>query len=257
MMKFSKIKPIMKIQTKQKVKMSKFQTDPRVHPTVRAQRIIALSGPPAVGKSTTVKQIQKVFTDAGLPAPPVVSPDTYIYEEGIYNWTPQRANLAWRKAYRKLENVSCTTTDNPVILWDSTLTTPKSRIQLLSNFGHLCRAGSSFELVHLPSPGFATLVSRNEERTPDRQVPMDVMQRMYGEWMKADNFPTTREGWKKIWTSVDTLIADLDAEIIEPLRAAKKANSLDAAASEISLSNNDFIKERYLSAKPKPTRTKR
>jgi tRNA uridine 5-carbamoylmethylation protein Kti12 len=225
--------------------MSKFQTDPNVHPVVRAQRIIALSGPPAIGKSTTVTQIQKVFTDAGLPKPPVVSPDDFIYDGGIYAWTPERARDAWRRAYRKLENLSCATTDNPVILWDSTLTNVKARRQLLANWAHLCRAGSSWEVLQLASPGFETLVKRNDERTPDRQVPRDTMERMYNDYVNRDNFPTKREGWHKIWTAPEDLIRDLQNELIVPLQEKRRSESLQKAAASIQLSDNDFEPGRF------------
>lgn len=225
--------------------MSKFHTDPNIHPVVRAQRIIALSGPPAIGKSTTVAKIQSVFTEAGLPKPPVVSPDDFIYERGIYNWTPERAREAWKRAYRKLENLSCATTDNPVILWDSTLTNVKARRQLLANWGHLCRAGSSWELVHLPSPGFSTLVARNDERTPDRQVSEETMRRMYNDWVNKENFPTKREGWHHVWTEVDQLIDNLESEIILPLQEKRRAYNLERAASEVQLDSNDFEPRRF------------
>lgn len=219
---------------------AKTAVNPNVKPQVRPQRVIALSGPPAVGKSTFVQELQEAFTSAGLPAPPVVSPDYFIYEDGVYKWSPERAKKAWNLAYRKLERVSVFETDNPVVLWDSTLCNPKARKSLLQQWGHLTRPGSTRELVVLPNPSWETIYERNSERTPDRQVPVETMQRMYREWVDPRLGPVKEEGWTAIWFSTEKLIEDLRSNVIAPLLEAKKSQALEEIAAEISFSPDDF-----------------
>lgn len=204
------------------------------------QRIICLSGPPAIGKSTFARRVREQFNAAGLAAPPIVSPDDFVYDQGIYKWTPQRSQEAWRRAYRRLEQESLMKQDNRIILWDSTLTTPKTRIMLLKNFKSLTRAGASIELLVLPAPGLEELQRRNLERTPDRQVPSETILKMYREFIDPVNFPTKREGWAKIWTSPDDLLRDLEGTVLAPAQEVKKEQARKSSAKGISLSEKDF-----------------
>lgn len=211
----------------------------------RPQRIIALSGPPAIGKTTFINEVKKMFTDEGLPEPPVVSPDAFIYEGGIYQWSPARAREAWRKAYRKLENVSIRSVDCPIIFWDATLCHGKARRALLREWGHLTRAGSRHEILELPSPGYEVLVERDSERTPDRQIGEEVIKRMFNQYMNRDDRPTEKEGWKAIWRDPEAFKADLRETVIQPIFEERRKKLNEEAFKDIEISDEDFNETQY------------
>jgi predicted kinase len=176
------------------------------------QRVIALCGPPAVGKSTFANQLKERLGDDCV----IVSPDAFLWENGIYKFTPARVKEAWHLAYSRLEKCSLKT-NTPFIVFDATLTSPSARKSFLGACGMHVRAGASLEVVTFENPGLETLLERNSERTPDRQVPDDTIRSMYTAWISA---PIQRsEGWNVVWSNGSKLIEDLEQNYLAPKKA--------------------------------------
>ena len=150
----------------------------------------------------------------------VISPDNFIYNaEGIYEWTPERAKSSWNKAYSLLQKAirsekydkvimmggipaSGKTTylneigrDPKAIYFDATFTNKWGRGKMIE----IIKKENPYlwiEIIFLDTPKNVCLM-RNEERTPDRKIPMEAYDRMCGA-LKKEGFPTKAEGFDKV-----------------------------------------------------------
>lgn len=196
---------------------------------VRPQRVIAIAGPPSIGKTTAAKNIQQLFAKLDLPVPPLVSPDKYMYENGVYKWTPQRARASWERAYRELEVLSVRSTGCPVILWESELVSPRERMSLLAQWAHLTRAGATNELLFLPSPGFGELLERNSNLPPDVAVPEQRLRESYNTYANRQHEPTQREGWSTVWRDESKLSENINETIVKYLLEERREANIKSA----------------------------
>ena len=146
----------------------------------------------------------------------IISPDSYLLDsDGKYIWSPKNVKNAWAAAQEKWKEFSSKeefevlalvigppgsgkTTflskfENPKwIYFDATNVAPKRRKHLLS----LVKSSKLQKVAIVIDTPAEVCIKRNEERTPDRKVPADVMKRM------LDNLkmPDKSEGFDKIIT---------------------------------------------------------
>lgn len=144
----------------------------------------------------------------------IVSPDAFLYDDGKYVWTPERANRAWKDSYRKLEKllasgkysemiltVGCpssgkstwlkTNYNSNKIFFDATLTDTKSRRPLIQ-MGMKYKIPVVAVVFDVP---LKVAIARNAAR-PDKEVPERKVIQM---WNRLKNDPPTEnEGFNRI-----------------------------------------------------------
>lgn len=145
-----------------------------------------------------------------------ISPDDYIFDaDGIYQWTPQRANEAWKKAEKDFKDQVNSGSFTKVALlcgipgagkstyianhgkpdwlyFDATLVSPKARKKVL---GWIKGSPIKKIAIHLDTP-LALCLERNSARTSDRSVPYGTMKSM----SQNITAPTKGEGFDEIIT---------------------------------------------------------
>jgi predicted kinase len=136
--------------------------------------IIIVPGPPALGKTTFIKK----RNDGDI-----ISPDHFVYNEnGIYEWTPDRAAFAWENSYNKIKNLE----DGSKVYFDATLTSKKSRTTFKNKIKSIMgNRDYKIAVINLPKIDFSIIQERNNSRTPDRKVPDSTIVRMFEDWEPA------------------------------------------------------------------------
>lgn len=150
-----------------------------------------------------------------------ISPDYHLYENGIYNWTPERSEMAWTIAKGKLiaalesEKYHSVTFmggipgagkstwlennyDPNHIFFDATLTKKggyRGREALID----LVRSVSASIPIRIffLNTSFEVCKSRNSKRAESRKVPEETMERMFQEVLKY-GFPQKEEGFSEV-----------------------------------------------------------
>ena len=140
-------------------------------------------GAPGAGKSTVVGELWGRDNTINL-----ISPDNELYENGQYVWSPQRVREAWNVAHRKLD--AALKNRDPVI-FDATLTRPRDRKQIVDKAKS---AGFYLAAIFVDTP-LDVCLARNAARSPDRQVPADVLTNMHTRLVP----PTTAEGFDEVF----------------------------------------------------------
>lgn len=172
-----------------------------------------------------------------------VEPDFYLRDRdtGDYVWTPDRAKAAWDKAYGRLNRFLKDGRYHTVTLlvgipasgkstwiaknkqhghiyFDATFTTAQQRRPVIAMAK---RAGRKVEAAVMTAP-IEVCLDRNKCRPKDRQVPNDVVEKMFARLIT--DLPTAAEGFDKIqmvpYTGEQT-------EAIEPWQMALKGIGWD------------------------------
>ncbi len=143
----------------------------------------------------------------------IVSPDSFLYIDGTYSWTPKRAFVAWKKAEDKVvyslrsggyskvvllcgipgagkSTWSSANDGGDLLLFDATLLRIRDRNQIKKWFGEW---KGQCECVFLNTP-FDICVERNNLRTADRRIPDETMFKM----RDALVMPTVEEGFDRV-----------------------------------------------------------
>ena len=89
--------------------------------------VYMMYGLPGTGKSTHLKQLGGEYV--------VICPDEYLYENGVYNWSPQRVAEAWERAYEAL-NVAVK--GHLSIVFDATFLTKAARARFMNRVKSFC-----------------------------------------------------------------------------------------------------------------------
>ena len=142
--------------------------------------LILLSGPPASGKTTLVKNIIKNGT--------IISPDNLIGYSKENPWTPQAAKFAWKKSDKDL--LEALNKKHDVIIFDATFVSVKRRrkyIKLCKDYNYkigiiYCYASNN------------SLFERNKNREQFRKVPNHIVNNM----INSFSVPTKEEGFDLI-----------------------------------------------------------
>jgi len=127
--------------------------------------VYMMYGLPGTGKSTHLKQLGGEYV--------VICPDEYLYENGVYNWSPQRVAEAWERAYEAL-NVAVK--GHLSIVFDATFLTKAARARFMNRVKSFC-PDALFIVLKLDTP-VEECVRRNDMRPADRRVPKETMDRM-------------------------------------------------------------------------------
>lgn len=160
----------------------------------------------------------------GVDGPRVISPDHHLTdpETGLYRWTVERVRDAWVRSTAELDGAlaaggvskvvlmvgipaSGKTTwlkrnaERGVVYFDATFKDARARRPII---GITRRYGVPVEAVVMATP-LEEAVRRNETRTPDRRVPVDVIRRMYSD-LTGGGMPTRDEGFVHV-TVVSTV----------------------------------------------------
>ena len=150
-----------------------------------------------------------------------ISPDYHLYDDGVYNWTPERSEMAWTIAKGKLiEAVKSdqyqTVTfmggipgagkstwlennyDPKHIFFDATLT-KKSGYRGRKALVELVRSVSNNIPIRIffLNTSFSVCVERNSKRAESRKVPAETMERMFQEVLEL-GFPKKEEGFTEV-----------------------------------------------------------
>lgn len=140
--------------------------------------IVIAPGPPATGKSTFFRRFIEI-----------ISPDSLLYENGKYVWTPERADAAWAECYRHI--IAAAELGSGSIGFDACLVDAKSRKKfrdrILSGLSPEARDNVRFVAYNLPRVDLETLFARNATRTPDRKIPESSITGMYNRWTPAES----------------------------------------------------------------------
>lgn len=146
----------------------------------------------------------------------IIESDQHLYESGHYYWTPERAVAAWSRCFQQLtraltsgkyrllmlligipgsgKSTYAGTHDSPdIIIFDGTFVdaTRRSRVTAAAR-----AAGLPAIAVWLDT-NFNTCLQRNQQRPPDRQVPLDSMNVMLHRLNSAP--PQLEEGFSQIY----------------------------------------------------------
>lgn len=138
--------------------------------------LIVLIGLPGSGKSTWAEAQQKTAQHT------YVSPDADLYTEGVYRWSTERAEAAWRNAYQRCGEALMSAEKS--VIFDATFT---GRIQRSALVNMAKGMGHSTTGVLFDTP-LDTCFQRNEARSPDRRVPAAKLAMMASQLQ-----PPTRE----------------------------------------------------------------
>jgi predicted kinase len=135
----------------------------------------------------------------------IISPDSFLISNGLYYWTPSRAGKAWKDAKELFAYASEFYSDYPIyltcglpgsgkstwakvqtnkLIFDATLTKLSDRNKVRS------WAGRPVHCVFFDTP-LEICLERNSQRTPDRIIGADVIQRMVTQLVP----PTKEEGF--------------------------------------------------------------
>jgi predicted kinase len=141
----------------------------------------------------------------------IIEPDQSHYVDGRYDWSPARHEAAWAGAFEEFDAALATRRfrrvlllvglpgagkstyaadqDAPdLLLFDGTFVNPARRATAIA----IARAGSiPLGAVWLDTP-WPTCLARNEQRPPDRRVPLAAMVSMHRNLLA--NPPTVAEG---------------------------------------------------------------
>lgn len=148
----------------------------------------------------------------------IISPDQHLTdpETGLYRWTVERVRDAWVRSTAELDGAlaaggvskvvlmvgipaSGKTTwlkrnaEPGVVYFDATFKDARARRPILDV---VRRYGVPVEAVVMATP-LDEAVRRNETRTPDRKVPVDVIRRMYSD-LTGGGMPTRDEGFIRV-----------------------------------------------------------
>jgi len=146
----------------------------------------------------------------------IIESDQLLYDNGHYYWTPERAVAAWSRCYQQLTRALAThnhrllllliglpgsgkstyaaSNDRPdIIIFDGTFVdaTRRSRVTAAAR-----AAGLPAIAVWLDT-NFNTCLQRNQQRPPDRQVPLDSMNMMLHRLNSTP--PQIEEGFSQIY----------------------------------------------------------
>jgi predicted kinase len=159
--------------------------------------IYAMIGPPCNGKTTLLRD-----------KPNVISPDSFLFIDEKYVWSPERAGEAWDSAYDALyESVN---RGDQYCIWDSTLCTSRARRRFMSDVRYAINDKSikiTFIACHMDIQPLEVLLERNAARI-NQPVPPDTIQYMHSKINMAP--PTIHEGWDGIITGNLDISAMLD-----------------------------------------------
>jgi len=147
----------------------------------------------------------------------IISPDHYLIDQetGEYVWSPERVKAAWKSAKQKLGRVMADPRVKKLVLmvgvpasgkstwlkankepgavyFDATFTQAWAREPIIE---FAKQAGKEVEAVVMATP-ISVCVDRNDCRTPDRQVPHDVVEKMSRSL--AGDPPKKSEGFDRI-----------------------------------------------------------
>jgi len=147
----------------------------------------------------------------------IISPDHYLIDQetGEYVWSPERVKAAWNSAKKKLARVMVDPRVRKLVLmvgvpasgkstwlkankepgavyFDATFTQAWARAPIIEAAKAV---GKEVEAVVMATP-ISVCLDRNACRTPDRQVPHDVVQKM-AKGLAGDP-PTKAEGFDRI-----------------------------------------------------------
>ncbi len=143
----------------------------------------------------------------------IISPDSYIYIDGKYVWTPERASMAWKMAYDALEAAFKTQEFERVVIGigvpgsgKSTYITKNENAKYIYFDATFCNKRSRKEIIRrakvakMPIDAlffetpYSVCAERNSKRPEDRRVPKKTMEAMFDK-LKA---PEYEEGFAKI-----------------------------------------------------------
>lgn len=124
----------------------------------------------------------------------VISPDDLLTEKWDYQWTPDRAMVAWKIATKQLEDEilahACGEGKYNTYIFDAVFATPKTR----KKYVHMAKnAGWTVKAVYMTTP-LSVCKERNAQRAPNRRVPEMIMDNM----AKKMTAPTAQEGFDEI-----------------------------------------------------------
>jgi predicted kinase len=134
---------------------------------------VLMCGPPCSGKSTYSNVLR-----LSIKAPfSYISPDSFLYsKQGLYVWNPTLAAHAHKTSHQLLRDA---VTRKHHVVYDATNTKQTDRNKLLKIVSDN-DTDSVYQkvLVLMPQLSAEDLEARNQTRTPDRQIPQEVMERM-------------------------------------------------------------------------------